>query len=627
MVPQHRNHPPFAPFPKLRAAFTGRFRMSISTLFSVVLALIVLVSVGTILLISTVTARVGLVQDLAEDFDFVIATIDDRVSDHLSSVEAQLAFLDDLIADDPTILDDDQRLALTLRTSIAAAPQVTAIALVRPDTSSVRFESGEGRVFTDDLTERADVRRTLGDAERRGPQGAPMGWSEPLFSPNIGRTIIVRREAIWIDGAFVGLLLAGVDLFALSRYAADVSSTIGQTIFILHGRDRIIAHPGLIEGKVDLSLDRPLASIDEMGDPRLESMWREDRRPVISQARMQRSEGHYFRADGEWQVFVYAETDAYGSTPWLIGFHFDTSTEGTEVRRFWVVLAIGLCLLVVFTGLGVWFGRRLSRPFQVLTDNASALQRLDFDTLKPMGGSRIVELDRTASAFDAMVRGLRVFERYVPRRVVERIIGEGKSGIEPDERAVTVLFIDIAGFSQIAESMSPQQTAALLNDHFQRIGAAIEAQAGTIDKYVGDGLLAFWGAPDRQDDHACRACRAALAIRDSIEAENRSRSAESSISIRARIGIHTGSAIVGDIGASSRINYTVIGDAVNIASRVESEGRHHMRGDVTILITEDTLEAARPDFSTETIGPTQLRGRSQPIVLHLLFGEAGGDGA
>ncbi len=597
--------------------------MPIASLFSIVLGLIVLISVGTVLALTTVSARLDLVEGLADESDLALGAIMARVDDHLSIVDGQLAYMRDLIVEGDVPAGDDAQLAFALEAALAATKQVTAIAFMRPDASSVRVERPDGATFVNDLAERTEVVAAMREAEARGADGDPMGWSEPLFSPNVGRTIIVRREAVWQGERFLGILFAGVDLFALSGYAKELSASLGQTVFVLHGREDIIAHPKLTEGTFAPSLEQPMATIDGIGDNRFRQIWRPDITPVISQDSMTLGQGHYFYEDGEWQVFVYVETSAYGNTPWLIGFHYDSSMEGTEVRQFWWVLGIAVGMLFLFIGLGGLLGRRMARPFRHLTDNAIAIQRMDLGAYRPLTGSRIVELDRAARAFDAMFAGLRVFERYVPKRLVEMIVREGREKIDTDQRQLTILFIDIVGFSQMAEAMTPQATAALLNDHFARIGACIDGEGGTIDKYIGDGLLAFWSAPEKQHDHADRACRAALAIERVLSDHNRTRRERGEPPIQVRIGIHTGDAIVGDIGAESRINYTAIGDTVNVASRVEAAGRQHMQGDVTILVTEETLAATTGEFVTEPLGPTTLRGRNRPTVLFRLVGSRG----
>lgn len=596
----------------------GPVRFRISTVFSVVVAMIVLASVGLVVAATTINARLSLIRGLAEEFDLIIGAVEARVVDHLSAVEDQLVYLDAFLVAEPEILSDDGRLAEALRLSIAATPQVTAIAFMRPDRNSVRIERDDPRAVVGDLSTRADLVPLLDEARRRGPDG-DLGWSEPLFSPNVGRSIVVRRQPVWDGNRFLGLLLAGVDLIELSVYSGRLSANVGQTVFVLYGEDRVIAHPAMAQTTAALSEQNPMPALDELGDPRLARIWRADRHPVISQELMERSRGHYRRTEGGWEVYVYDDVTGFGRTPWLIGFHF-FSGQGSEVRRFWLVSAFVLALLVAFVLLGGWLGRRLSRPFEALTQTAIAVQRLEFASIRPLKESRIAELDRAARAFEAMVAGLRVFGRYVPRRLVEIILREGRDSIRPDERQVTLLFLDIVSFSTMAEGMPPAATAAFLNEQFELVGECVDAEAGTIDKYLGDGLLAFWNAPEPQPDHADRACRAALAIRRVLAERNAERRQRGERPVRLRIGIHTGPAIVGDIGAASRINYTAIGDAVNVAARVEQVARNYASGDVTIVITQKTLEAlegAYPD-PAEALGAVALRGRTQDIELFRL---------
>src|SRR3546814_11538037 len=124
-----------------------------------------------------------------------------------------------------------------------------------------------------------------------------------------------------------------------------------------------------------------------------------------------------------------------------------------------------------------------------------------------------------------MLSGLRWFETYVPRSLVMRLIRLGEGGVESEERPVTVMFTDIVGFTAASQRLTPRDTADFLNHHFALVAAAIDASGGTLDKYMGDAVMAFWGAPDDQPDHAARACRAALARMRAVVAANRARKA------------------------------------------------------------------------------------------------------
>ena len=154
----------------------------------------------------------------------------------------------------------------------------------------------------------------------------------------------------------------------------------------------------------------------------------------------------------------------------------------------------------------------------------------------------------------------------------------------------------------LAEHLSTPETAAFLNDHFRLLAICVEAEGGTIDKFIGDSLMAFWGAPDAQLDHAARACRAARAIAAADRMRTIAIDASKGVKpVRIRVAIHTGPTIVGNIGAPGRINYTIIGDTVNIAQRIENIAKEHMTADdeVVVLVSEVVLKFAGPSLGSD----------------------------
>jgi class 3 adenylate cyclase len=221
-----------------------------------------------------------------------------------------------------------------------------------------------------------------------------------------------------------------------------------------------------------------------------------------------------------------------------------------------------------------------------------------------------------------MIGALRAFETYVPRALVLRLMNAGPQGALPSEvRDVTILFTDIAGFTEYCEGLAPAEVAAFVNEHFALLDHCVEAERGTVDKYIGDSLMAFWGAPERQPDHAERACRAALCIERAIRADNERRAAAGHGPVRLRIGIHSGPVVVGNIGAPSRVNYTVIGDTVNTAERLEAFGKNvpFAESDVVVLLSGETAAKLGPEFACEALGKFLPPGRQQRIEVFRLL--------
>ncbi|GEC34087.1 adenylate/guanylate cyclase domain-containing protein [Sinorhizobium fredii] len=183
-----------------------------------------------------------------------------------------------------------------------------------------------------------------------------------------------------------------------------------------------------------------------------------------------------------------------------------------------------------------------------------------------------------------------------------------------------MLFTDIVDFTSFAERLSASDAATFLNDHFQQLAACVEAEGGTIDKYIGDSLMAFWGAPEMQPDHSARACRAAIAIAAAIVGDNRRRRGLGLPPVRIRIGIHAGPAMVGNIGAPGRINYTLVGDIVNTAQRIEDVAKKCMTNEdeAVILVSDAVLRSAGPECSAQPVGEHILRGRHEPTHVFRL---------
>lgn len=170
----------------------------------------------------------------------------------------------------------------------------------------------------------------------------------------------------------------------------------------------------------------------------------------------------------------------------------------------------------------------------------------------------------------------------------------------------------------MAAELSPGEVADFLNEHFTLIAEGIELQAGTIDKFIGDGLMAFWGAPDSQSDHAERAFQAALGVASTVRSDNARRRREGLPPVRMTIGLHTGVALTGNIGSPGRVNYTIIGDTVNTAQRIERLSRDldFPETDVTILVSASTAKVLGDGLEPFTAGTHVLRGRGEPIEIY-----------
>jgi len=586
--------------------------------------LLVVAAVSAVLLVSLGTAQKNTVALIRQMADFSVEGLIERIYIHLGAAREQSAFLAGMIGHGEIDPADRERQGDAMRGAMAATPQVTGIAYFSKEGWSLRVgrADSDSLTFFDEVEPDPEITRLVEEMAF----GGPGGWGGVFWVPTLNQPhLAVATPVIRKDGEYLGVTSSVVSMRALSNFVDDYALQTGMHPFILYGPNRVLAHPTLINDVAGLGRENPLPGLGEVDDPLLAEIWNDDKQSLDILKDFGGSLlGHYRPLDGDQVYYLYRVIGGYGPRQLYMGVYArDSEIDSSETDRLILAGWIGFAILVLSLLLAVILGRLISRPVRDLAGAALAVSSFDFRRIPHAKGSAFRELDSAAKAFNSMLSGLRWFETYVPRSLVLRLIQRGDGGVESEERQVTVIFTDIVGFTAGSQRLTPRETAAFLNHHFELLAAEIERTGGTLDKYIGDSVMAFWGAPDEQPDHAERACRAALAINAALERDNLDRSASGAPTVRIRVGIHSGAAIVGNIGAPGRVNYTLIGDSVNLANRIEAFGKEvpPSAGPATILVSRETREQLGPAWQVEDLGQHEMRGRSGTTQLFRLLGE------
>lgn len=232
--------------------------------------------------------------------------------------------------------------------------------------------------------------------------------------------------------------------------------------------------------------------------------------------------------------------------------------------------------------------------------------------------SHIDEINTLAGALSAARQAIGTFALYVPRELVRKIVASGQVAAGSATRQeVTVLFTDIRDFTTISESRSPEEVVALLSTYFELMNRIVERHNGVIVQYLGDSIYAMWNAPELDPDHVNDACRCALALKQGIDELNSGNRAKDLPELVTRFGLHTGEAVVGSVGASSRRQYTGMGDTINVASRLEGMNKEF---GTTILVSRAIRAQADATFGFRELGKAHVKGRAEEVEVFELVG-------
>jgi adenylate cyclase len=470
--------------------------------------------------------------------------------------------------------------------------------------ADVKFESSRGETTGYSVSDQPWFRDAIAAGE---PQ-----WSTFTQHPVGDRLATAYAGPIDVGPARQGVLAIMIELSRVSQFLSQL--TIGKTAgaFILDRTGTVIASPDPdADETMPLKTDHPLL-------------------PVAVAAIHEAGAGYDPDKGQAYRLRVTRDHEAYAAvlTPISFpGWSLVTVVPESEflgpVQMTLRRLLIGLAVLIVTAGfLSAWLSQRLiAAPIIKVVSEIKHVERFDLDKVE-RHPSRLTEIENLSGAIADMALGLAAFRKYIPAELVKRLVGEGaEARLGGAVRPMSVMFVDMAGFTGISERMG-DRIIPLLSRYFDLISAEVQAHGGTIDKFIGDAVMAFWGAPASNPHHAIDCCRAALSCQRAMR--HGGLVDDLGQTIRIRIGINSGEMLVGNIGSEVRLNYTVIGDAVNIASRLE--GANKIYGS-EIIIGPETRQLAGEAISVRELDEITVKGRTAGLKIYELLGMSGEGGS
>lgn len=571
-------------------------------------------AVGLVLAISAYSSLTGTRSLMRDQALMFVSSFEHSIKQHLAPAENMIRHIKTLVESEQLDLDDREALRLTLMGTLAAAPQLAGIIIWRLDLQGLKAsQNKDGAVIFSHIDNSKDpgFRKLFEQQKNR----TDISWGRPVRAE--GQTYLYMIAPLRLNNRFLGFATASISSVELSSFLDRLKIEQNATPFVLYGDQKVLAHPFLLTQKARQLFrpETPFLTLAQTNDPVLNRLSAARRLNPPSDSFAVHEVGH-----GSASYLVISRLSyTYGTPPWRIGVYGPRRAWTSEMTKLRHSFVIGLLLLVVAVIMAIFLAKRIAAPIKAFAGSATQIGHMDLGRIPPLKPSRIKELNDQALAFNQMLAGLKQFETYIPKRLVERLISEGGENAAHSRSAdLTIMFTDIVGFTSLSEKLPADDTAEMLNIHFELINQCIEATGGTLDKYIGDSAMAFWGAPEQLKDHARRAATTALMIAGQLESAP---SDKRWPDLRIKIALHSGPTIVGNIGARTRTNYTVIGDTVNTCSRIESlTGQFDDGRRAIILLSNETARLIGEGFDMKPVGEFELRGRDQPIRLWQLTG-------
>ena len=445
--------------------------------------------------------------------------------------------------------------------------------------------------------------------------------TEPDIFAALGLIGFTVAQPFFSEGKLAGVAAIDITLDGLAQYLAERKVSLGTLSYILDNHGNVLAasdlsrsyanNNGVLELRHISSLDNELPAIAFAQRPRkvetandkfLYSFSHDGREYVASLS------GLPADVSKGWQIFIVTPIDDF---------------TGPFQRNNNRLLIFGLVAIALQIAIISFLSGVISRPLERLERNIGTIQDLVAHKLPPVG-SPIREISTLSRAIDTLDNAVQSFAAFVPVGLVKQLLeSDQKLALGGHSRFLSIFFCDVESFTTLSEEMPTQELLARVSAYFEIVIKAVGEQNGTIDKFMGDGVMAFWGAPALLEDHAWRACVAALTIQRDMKALNERWAAEGKRPFNVRVGVHCDAVVVGNVGSQERMSYTVMGDGVNVAARLEAINKEY---GTRVCVSHSVFREAGERLCVRPIDDVTVRGRRAKFPIFELVGAYGAAG-
>ena len=411
------------------------------------------------------------------------------------------------------------------------------------------------------------------------------------------------------DGRRIGVAAANVTTNQIADFLMHLDLGQSGLAVMVDENEQIIAYPDTSKTLHLDGLKLSLTKVTDLDDPRVRSAFQAYHETPNKVVRFQAKDEDYLA------TFI-PFPEEFGKKWQMVAIVLENDFVGTFKKNTRDIIGFSLLFLLVSMWSVSILSKWISSPLKVLSKEIQKIQKFELDDPIDMY-SFIVEVNELINSLNIMKRALHTFGMFVPRELVRELVASGKPiELGGQDRSLTVMFTDIADFTALSERMPPGELLVHVSRHLSAMSRCIIEEHGTVDKYVGDAVMAFWGAPNALEDHALRGCVGALKAKHAQDAMNDEWKRNNLPTLFVRIGLHTSHVIVGNIGSVQRMSYTAVGDGVNVASRLE--GVNKVYG-TQICVSQAVVAAAGESLVVRPLDKVAVKGRTTGEMIYELL--------